>query len=101
MPKEEKKKKTEEVSNDSSATIAVSLPADAQLTVDGNATRSTSDRRSFVTPALENGVNYVYSLRAEVVRDGQVSVQTQEVTVRGGQTTDVSFTFASQGVASR
>ena len=100
MPKEEKKK-NEEVSNASPATLVVILPAEAKLTVDGNATRSTSERRTFVTPALEPGANFVYSLRAEIVRDGQVAVQTQDVTVRSGQTTEVSLNFASQGVASR
>ena len=94
-------KKEEEASNASPATIVVALPASAKLTVDGNATRSISDRRTFVTPALANGEAYVYTLQAEVVRDGQAAVQTQTVTVRGGQTTEVSFTFASQGVASR
>ena len=98
MPKEKGK---EEASTPSPATIVVSLPADAKLVVDGNATRSTSDRRTFVTPALDNGSDYVYTLRAEIVRDGQVAVQTQDITVRGGQTTEVSFTFASQSVASR
>jgi uncharacterized protein (TIGR03000 family) len=98
MPKD--KKGTEEVSN-APATLVVSLPADARLTVDGNATRATSARRTFVTPALEVGGEYTYTLRAEVAQDGQVAVQTQNVTVRAGETTEVSFTFASQGVASR
>jgi uncharacterized protein (TIGR03000 family) len=100
MPKEERKK-NEEASNNSAATIVVSLPADARLTVDGNATRSTSDRRTFVTPALESGMTYVYTLRAEVVVDGQTSVQTQDVTVKSGETSNVTFTFVPQGVASR
>jgi hypothetical protein len=47
------------------------------------------------------GSDYVYTLQAEVMVDGEVSVQTRDVTVRSGQTTEVSFTFASQGVASR
>jgi uncharacterized protein (TIGR03000 family) len=101
MPKEEKKKPSEEASTSSPATIVVSLPAEAKLTVDGNATRSTTDRRTFTTPALEAGQTFVYSLRAEIVRDGQVAEQIQEVAVRAGETTNVSFTFASQGVASR
>jgi uncharacterized protein (TIGR03000 family) len=101
MPKEEKKKPSEEASTSAPATIVVSLPAEAKLTVDGNATRSTTDRRTFTTPALEAGQTFVYSLRAEIVRDGQVAEQIQEVAVRSGETTNVSFTFASQGVASR
>lgn len=87
-------------SSDVSATIVVTLPADARLTVDGNATTSTSARRVLVTPSLEQG-EYVYSLRAEVVRNGQTVVQTQNVTVRPGQTTEVPFNFASESVASR
>lgn len=93
------KKGTEEVSTP--ATVVVNLPADATLTVDGNATRSASERRVFVSPPLATGSSYVYTLRADITRDGQVSTQTQNVTVRGGQTTNVSFNFASQGVASR
>lgn len=83
------------------ATIIVSLPADARLTVDGASTSSTSDRRILVTPVLENGSTYVYTMQAEVVRDGRTMTQTQQVTVRGGETSSVQFNFASEGVASR
>jgi uncharacterized protein (TIGR03000 family) len=96
MPKD-KKVQEEEVSATSPATIVVSLPANAQLTFDGNATTSTSSRRVFVTPALETGADYTYTLRAQV---GD-AVQSRIVTVRGGETTNVSFTFEPQGVASR
>jgi uncharacterized protein (TIGR03000 family) len=101
MPKEEKKKSEEEASTNAPATIVVTLPAEAKLTVDGNATRSTSGRRTFTTPTLQTGETFVYTLRAETIVDGQVATQTQDVTVRSGETTNVSFTFASQGVASR
>jgi uncharacterized protein (TIGR03000 family) len=83
------------------ATIVVSLPADARLTVDGNATRSTSDLRTFVTPALETGEEYIYTLQAEIIRDGRSVVETQRITVRGGETTNVPFSFSSESVASR
>lgn len=82
------------------ATIVVSLPADATLTVDGRATASMSTVRTFVTPALPQG-EYVYTLRASIVRDGQAQAQTQQVTVRGGETTRVPFAFPSTSVASR
>jgi len=93
MPKE--KKGQEEVS--APATIVVTLPADAELTFDGNATTSTSTRRVFTTPAIETGADYTYTLRARV---GEAT-QSRNVTVRGGATTNVSFTFEAQGVASR
>lgn len=82
----------------SSATIVVSLPEDARLIVDGQETQSTSARRVFVTPNLQNGF---YTMQAEVVRDGQTVVQTQNVFVRGGQTTEVNFALPVSGVASR
>jgi uncharacterized protein (TIGR03000 family) len=82
------------------ATIVVMVPADARLTVDGNATTSATARRVLVTPALEVGSDYVYNLTASVVVDGETVTQTQLVTVRGGRTNEVSFDFAST-VASR
>jgi len=80
------------------ATILVSLPSGARLSVDGSPlSNSTSDRRTLVTPDLEVGQTYVYTIRAELGKLGQ----TQQVTVRGGQTSTVQFNFASQTVASR
>ncbi len=82
------------------ATIVVSLPADARLSIDGNATTSTSERRTFDTPALPTAEQFQYTLRAEIVRDGRTIVETQTVNVRGGQETVVPFNFSSSGVAS-
>jgi uncharacterized protein (TIGR03000 family) len=92
-------KKTEEVAIP--ATIVVTLPADAKLTIDGNATTSRSARRIFTSPALEQGQEYVYTLRAEIVREGQMIAETQNITVRAGAEIPVQFMFNSQGVATR
>jgi len=83
------------------ATIIVSLPNGARLTVDGTPTSSTTERRTLVTPNLEVGQTYVYTLRAEIVNNGQAVAQEQQVTVRGGETSTVQFSFSSQSVASR
>ena len=83
------------------ATIVVNLPADARLTVDGTATKSTTSRREFVTPTLERGKEYVYTFRAEIVRDGQSVHEERQVSVRAGETTQVPFNFSTAGVASR
>src|SRR2546426_118647 len=64
-------KKTE---GPSPATIIVSLPANARLLIDGNSTSSTSARRIFTSPTLQPGADYVYTLRAEIIRDGQTVV---------------------------
>jgi len=83
------------------ATIVVSLPAEARLIVDGASTNSTSERRTLLTPSLEFGSTYIYTMQAELVRDGQTLRQTQEVTVRGGEVSNVTFNFTTQAVASR
>jgi uncharacterized protein (TIGR03000 family) len=82
------------------ATIIVNIPAGARLIVDGAPTSSTTERRTLITPNLEFGSTYVYTMRAEIVRDGQTVVETKEVTVRGGETSTVQFQFP-QTVASR
>jgi len=44
------------------ATLVVSLPADARLIIDGEATTSTTARRTFVSPELAPGKTYSYNL---------------------------------------
>jgi uncharacterized protein (TIGR03000 family) len=73
------------------ATLIVNLPADAKLTVDQAPTQSTSARRVFVTPPLEPGKVYTYTLRAQVNRDGQTFTASREVNVRPGQETQVTL----------
>jgi uncharacterized protein (TIGR03000 family) len=72
------------------ATIVVALPAEAKLTIDDNATTSTSERRVFVSPTLEAGQEYYYTLKAEF--NGQT--KTERVTVRAGEEVKVNIAFA-------
>jgi uncharacterized protein (TIGR03000 family) len=83
------------------ATLIVNLPADAALTIDGEATTSTSAQRVFVTPALEEGKEYEYTLKAKVERDGKVQVATAKVTIRPGQTSQVELQMPAAGVAAQ
>ena len=92
-------KKTGSVS--APATIIVSVPAGARLIVDGAPTTSVSERRVLVTPELEFGATYTYTMQAEIVRDGRTVSESQVVNVRGGETTTVQFQFPNQGVASK
>src|SRR6516162_5213287 len=73
------------------ATLRVTLPADAKLTIEGQATRSTSAQRLFVTPPLEAGKRYSYTLSATFVRTGKTITVEQEVLVRAGRETVVSL----------
>jgi uncharacterized protein (TIGR03000 family) len=82
------------------ATIVVRLPADARLMIDGNATRSTQDVRTFESPPLQPGKTYQYTLKAEVTRDGKTVERSRDVTVRAGQQSDVTFDLPSSGGSS-
>jgi uncharacterized protein (TIGR03000 family) len=73
------------------ATVVVKLPADANLFVDGERASLTSDTRSFVTPALEADRDYVYTMKAEAKRNGEVVSRTERVLVHAGRTTRVDF----------
>lgn len=83
------------------ATLVVQLPADATLMIDNEPTTSTSANRVFVTPALESGKEYHYTLKAQVIRDGEVRIATQQVTVRAGEVSRVELNVPVEGVASR
>ena len=73
------------------ATIVVSLPAEATLTIDGFATTLTSSVREFTTPTLAAGQSFVYNLTAAVVRDGKTVSSSQQIVVRAGETSKVSL----------
>jgi uncharacterized protein (TIGR03000 family) len=82
------------------ATIIVSLPADAKLSIDDAATISTSAVRVFTSPELPIGQDFHYNLKAEYVRDGKPVVLSKDVTVRAGEQTRVNMEETA-GVASR
>lgn len=87
----EPKPKATSLSNQ--ATIVVTLPADAKLSIDDMATSSTSATRVFVSPTLPAGKDFTYVLKAEVTREGKTMTTSKVVTVRAGQESRVSFEF--------
>jgi uncharacterized protein (TIGR03000 family) len=87
--------------NANEATLVVTLPEDAKLTIDGEETTSTSEQRVFVSPALQSGKLYEYSLEAKVLRDGKVQTATAQVTVRPGEVSRVELKVPAKGVAAQ
>jgi uncharacterized protein (TIGR03000 family) len=86
-PKKEEKKTT----SLNQARLIVELPADAKLYVDDHLMQTTSERRAFSSPRLEEGQTYYYILRAEVVRDGRTLSDTKRVLVHAGEVVQASF----------
>jgi uncharacterized protein (TIGR03000 family) len=78
---------------DAPATIVVNLPADARLTINGQSTQSTSGERRFVSPPLQPGKTFSYTLQARIDRDGQSATVSREVEVRAGLQSRVTLEF--------
>jgi uncharacterized protein (TIGR03000 family) len=83
------------------ATVTVKLPSDARLYVDGVQCPLTSSTRSFDTPDLNAGQRYYYTLKAEVVREGETRVATRRVTLEAGKQVTVEFKDLTVQTASR
>lgn len=74
------------------ATITVKLPQGASLYVDDRKNPSAEPVRTFSTPALPQGREFAYVLKAELVRNGQPETLTQKVPFRAGERVVVDFT---------
>jgi uncharacterized protein (TIGR03000 family) len=73
------------------ARILVHLPADARLTIDGNATKSTSSSRLFNSPTLNAQGLHFYEFQAIVERNGMQITINRLVRVQAGATTEVNI----------
>jgi len=82
---------TTQLKNNNRGVLAVSVPSDAKLFVNGTETKSTGAVRRFVSKDLNKGFRYDYKLRAEFIRDGKPVSQTQVVSVRPGRLTSIEF----------
>jgi uncharacterized protein (TIGR03000 family) len=76
--------------------ISVYCPEDAELFVDDQPTRQTGSERHFYNSGegLQKGKTYTYTIRAELVRDGEELTQEREVRFVPGQSLTVTFDFA-------
>jgi uncharacterized protein (TIGR03000 family) len=71
--------------------VVVKLPADARLYADNKPLRLTGAERTFVSPELPAGQEFVYRFRAEYDRDGETVSVTKKVAVRAGGSVAVEF----------
>jgi uncharacterized protein (TIGR03000 family) len=78
-------------SEDAPCTIAVKLPEDARLFIQGDLTTSTGPERTFVSPKLTGGQTYLYTLTALMERDGEVVSVTRTVRVWAGSKAEVTI----------
>jgi uncharacterized protein (TIGR03000 family) len=83
--------KTSSNAAETKGTITVVVPSGAKVTVNGHETRSTGERRLFVSYGLKPGFSYKYTIHAEIVRDGQVQEDNRTVILTAGQVTSVAM----------
>jgi uncharacterized protein (TIGR03000 family) len=78
------------------------LPADARLKINGHVMTNTSSERTFVSPALEPGKTYSYTIEAEYQVDGKPVTVSKKVIVEANKTSRVDLNPAqATTVASR
>jgi len=73
--------------------LAVSVPDDAKIFVNGQPTTSIGADRQYVSRDLQSGFNYTYEVKAEVVRNGKTIEQAKTINLRAGQTAELAFDF--------
>lgn len=73
------------------AVLAMQVPADAKIWVQGEATKQSGEVRTFVSPPLEPGRTYTYSVKAQWTVNGKAVEQSQNVTVRAGNRSQLLF----------
>ncbi|MBV8126166.1 MAG: TIGR03000 domain-containing protein [Planctomycetaceae bacterium] len=78
------------------AYLNVKVPGDAKVYLQDQLMTTTGTRRRFVTPAIKRGYQSNYTVKVEVVRNGQTITKTAQATVPAGQEVDVVVSFDGQ-----
>ena len=87
-----------------SGLLVVHVPYDAKVTINGIETRSKGSRRTYVSHGLDSSLDYKYTIRAEVVREGQAVWDEKSVVLTAGDREAIAFGFnlgPAGGLASR
>jgi uncharacterized protein (TIGR03000 family) len=77
--------------------IRLWVPADAEVWFEGVKTAQTGAVRSFVSPVLASGQDYVYTLRVRWTEGERPVERTRRLTVRAGDA--IALEFSGRGVA--
>lgn len=77
--------------DDNKARLHVTVPADAELWLNGQRMHLTGAERDFLTPPLHKGETYGYQVKARWTQDGQPREETLDVKVRANKTTAVQL----------
>ena len=79
------------------ATLIVSTPVDAVVSINGRNTTAAGSRREYLSVGLHGGRAYEYIVRAQVFRDGRALEDVRQVTLRRNDIKTVVFSLPRQG----
>jgi len=77
--------------NDNKARIQVTIPADAMVWVEGEATTQTGAQRTFTSPELPSDKIYTYEIKARWMQGGQPVERTLQVKVQRNKIATADF----------
>ena len=78
------------------AYLNVKVPEDAKVYLQDQLMTISGTQRRFVTPAIHKGYQSNYTVKVEVVRNGQTITKTAQASVLAGQEVDVVVSFDGQ-----
>ena len=82
--------------------VRLRVPAQAKVTLAGNATGGVGAIRTFRTTQLKAGEAWTgYTVRVTAVVNGQTLSQERTINVKAGSTNDLTFNFDNQTIARR
>lgn len=73
------------------AVLAVTVPEEAKVFVNGVRTTSTGTNRQYVSRGLLAGYTYTYEVRVEVERNGEIVEDTKTASLRVGENSRLAF----------
>jgi uncharacterized protein (TIGR03000 family) len=82
--------------------VRLHVPADAKVSLAGNATNGSGTIRTFRTKQLKPGQQWAgYTVRVTTLKSGQPATKQRTVDVVAGSTTELTFNFDEDSIASR
>ncbi|WP_417732494.1 TIGR03000 domain-containing protein [Rosistilla oblonga] len=82
--------------------LTVNVPADAKVTLAGNATDADGTTRTFRTKQLQAGQVWSdYTVTVAIQRDGRTLTEEKTISLSAGSTPELTFDFADETVAMR
>jgi uncharacterized protein (TIGR03000 family) len=79
------------------AHLNVNVPEDAKVYLQDQLMTLSGTQRRFVTPEILAGNHHLYTVRVEVVRNGQTLSKTTQAAITVGQEVGVTVGFDGQG----